>query len=72
MSFLVCRLLLVFPLGTPKPHNEYFSHNDRHNEVPSVPVYKAKPFWRMRFQTMASKKPNRGAADAASHYVLQV
>ena len=38
MSFLVCRLLLVFPLGTPKPHNEYFSHNEGHNEAPSVVV----------------------------------
>ena len=43
MSFLVCRLLLVFPLGTPKPHNEYFSHNEGHNEAPSVVVYTSLP-----------------------------
>ena len=35
----MCRLLMPSVLGTPQIDNEYFSHNDAHNDAPSVSVW---------------------------------
>ena len=38
-SLHIRRLLMPSVLGTPQIHNEYFSHNEPHNDAPSVSVW---------------------------------
>ena len=38
-SLHIRRLLMPSVLGTPQIHNEYFSHNEPHNDPPSVSVW---------------------------------